>query len=364
MAKKEKLEFAPFGEEKMEEFMWELYGRRVPDSTNMTTSANGGNEQPEESVQMDHMQMLQMLLLKNLMEMSRDNDQDQNTKPAENVIHTMDTEDNQAIPKPEATADEKKVLPENLNPHHPLFLDCAVPMGRKTVLYGPAKLGKSYLTVAIGASNYIRHPLYILIDDGSAGQLDLYKKVLGNKADIITLKMVGDQIEHQETDRMNAANWRIACEFCSEEFRRRNNRFDSITDHVYKSMGIKNDDVKPTVLSTVEAIIEEGVTKKGVDFVCLDSLNALFGDPRKINRVVLQRLFNTIGAKEGITLFVIHHTNKNGEIAGSNATREVFDYVYRLSPGANRGNCLKNESILLLDEEDARYSKPQTFEIK
>jgi hypothetical protein len=345
-------------------YLEKRYGRRVPDSTNKVTSANGGNEQPGENVQMGPMLLLTMMMQNNRVEMSGNNDQDQNTKPAENVIHTMDTEDNQTISKLDATTDEKKILPEDLKPHQPLFLDRAVPMGRKTVLYGPAKLGKSYLSIAIGASNYIRHPLHIIIDDGSAGQVELYKKALGNTAEIYTLKMIDEQIERQEADKMNAATWRILYECNSEDFRRRINRFEDITAHVYKRMGIKNDDVKPTVFSVVEAIIEEAVTKKGVDFVCLDSLNALFGDSRKINRGVLQRLFKTIGDKEDITLLVIHHTNKNGEMAGPNATREVFDYVYRLSPGANNSNCLKNESILLLDEEGARYSKPQTFEIK
>jgi hypothetical protein len=362
---------AGWTEEEIEQNQLEYLKKRsercVPDSTNNAISANSGDEQPGENGQMDLMTMMAMMAMMmqdNRVEMSGNNDQEQNTKTTEDVIHTANTEGNQAIPKPEVMTDEKKILPEDLKPHQPLFLDRAVPMGRKTVLYGPAKLGKSYLSIAIGESKYIRHPLYIIIDDGSAGQLDLYKKVLGNKADIITLKMVDEQIERQEADKMDAATWRIMCEYYSEDLHRRIIRFDNIATHVYKSMGIKNDDVKPTVFSVVEAIIEEAVTKKGVDFVCLDSLNAFLGDPRKISRGVLQRLFKTIGAKEGITLLVIHHTNKNGEMAGPNATREVFDYVYRLSPSANNSNCLKNESILLLDEEDARYSKPQTFEIK
>ena len=139
---------------------------------------------------------------------------------------------------------------------------------------------------------------------------------------------------------------------------------EGIIRRCYKLFGAELDDPKPiNGFVAIEAIIDDAIRNEDIDFICIDSLNKLFGGSKKIDDEKISQLIQ-MAAKENVTLLCVHHTNALGKMAGTNAIVETFDNIYRLSldtfyPTENAG-----EKTLFLYEEYSRYSEEKSSKLK
>jgi len=230
------------------------------------------------------------------------------------------------------------------------------------LLYSPPGGKKSLLSIRVGASEVIKKCLFIITDSSNEFDLSRYTKALGEKAMIVTQKM----FQHKSDRLEDSKQWQIFLESMVVYNLPLNqyhdlNRMDDILNRVKRKYNCKDQVLKVDEATVFCEIISEAV-KIGIDFVCLDSLNGTFGDSRRLNRKTIRRILQT--AKDnGVTLLCIHHTNKAGIIAGSSGISEEFDYICRLADDTTT-SLTRNERRLLLTEEKARYSIPQSYHIK
>jgi hypothetical protein len=282
---------------------------------------------------------------------------------------TKQPQENEASPQQSARLPETSSvvsLEDKPIQNIPTFLDVAFFKSRRSILYSETGVGKSLLSIEVGKSDEFKRPLYILVDSDGGEDVYRYRQILGNKAVVITLKMFQEKAETMERNKRQTADWQILVEsgMMDDIQRRQLHRVQDITDRVYRRMGIKNTDYRGSdPLSVLEATIDEAIEFLKVDSVFIDSINGLFGDVRKINRLMIRRITQQ-AADHKITLVCLHHTNKAGSISGPGAIIEAFDYVYRLSVDPVFNTDSEDETILLLEEEKARYSKPHSFRIK
>jgi hypothetical protein len=275
------------------------------------------------------------------------------------------SQENKNISRPE------ELLPEPLHDEDsdgksmnnmPIFLDAVFYKGRSHVLYSESGAGKSLLSIEIGKSDVFKKPLYILVDSDGGEDLPRYTKTLDDKAIIIGLKNFQKKADRLEQERKNGALCQIfVLGNVAKERYEWYSKLESIMARVQKRMGIKNGDCKPIDnFLVLEKIITKEIQTSGVDFICIDSLNAVAGDPRGFSREKIRHITRK-AADSHVTLLCLHHTNKRGDISGPSAISEEVDYVYRLSRDTSAG---ENDDVLILEEEKARYSKPKTIRIK
>jgi hypothetical protein len=254
----------------------------------------------------------------------------------------------------EPVADAASTISNGM-PRVPTFLGRAIFTGCRTLLYSASKVGKSFLSIAIGCSNSFKRCVYIIIDNNGASDISRYEKNLGPKAIVFTLKNFHERADDIKAKTKNAANCKIFME-CSMNPTARAQLHDAenITTRVYQQMGIADDSKKHTdFVKIFEIVMEEAIKVHKADFVCVDSLNSLVGDVRRINRELIRRITQQ-AADAGITFLVLHHTNSTGKMAGAEVIREEFDYIYQLAKTDEKNR-------LLLNEEGARYSEPQSL---
>jgi hypothetical protein len=246
------------------------------------------------------------------------------------------------------------------NDTKPVFLGVAFYKSRRTLLYSASGVGKSLLSIAVGKQ--FRKCLYILVDNGGGEDLPRYTETLGDKAIIISLKNFQEKGARLEQERDIIAFFEISYIYgVDKEQYKQYLKASNITARICKQLGVNNGDRKPVDnFLVLEEIVIEGIQQWGVDFICIDSLNAVAGDSRRFNREKI-RYITRKAAEAHVTLLSLHHTNKRGYISGPGAISEEFDYVYRLSRDASAEG---NDDVLVLEEEKARYSKPKKIRIR
>jgi hypothetical protein len=245
---------------------------------------------------------------------------------------------------------EKHCLP------HSIFSPC---MGKSVILYAEYGIGKSLLSIGIGLN--FKRPLYILVDIGGSKDISQYK-FLGDNAVIFTLERLQNTQDNMEQERMMEALLYVNISCSNPQWYERYQRLKNTTNYFCNQVGARPQETKVINSFDVLERIMTTAINEGVDFICIDSLNAAVEDVRRVNRKNLQRI-TYAAAKAGVTLLCLHHTNKKGDMSGSAVIGEAFDYVCRLSVDTTYSG-ESNEAVLILDEEKARYSKPQSFRIK
>jgi len=222
---------------------------------------------------------------------------------------------------------------------------------------------KSMLSKFIGALRIFHNCLYIIVDSSNSIDLSSYRKTLGEKAIIISQKMFEDKVDGLEDTK----RWKIFLESMlvfnlpAKQYHE-GKRFEEILCRVKRKYNSGNNVSKIDEITILQEIIREAI-KMGTDFICIDSLNALIGDSRRLHRKSIKRILQP-ARENGVTLLCLHHTNKAGIIAGSSGISEEFDYVCRLSNDTTATRLERNERRLVLTEEKARYSIPQAYHIK
>jgi len=247
----------------------------------------------------------------------------------------------------------------------PILFGKAFYKNARNLVVAPAGGFKSFLSINLAANEEFQKCLFIILDSSNEYDLLRYTEALGNKAIIITL----ESFQNKEDALKNTRRWDAILESMmvygfGAELYRDFRHAEEIKNSIFKKYGIKEGaNVSIDEVSVLNAIIIEAIKTMGIDFVCIDSLNALIGDSRKLNRKTIRRITELAIANK-VTLLCIHHTNKLGQIAGSSSISEEFDYIARLSLDKPSIQTINNETILLLSEEKARYSKKQTYQAK
>jgi hypothetical protein len=126
-------------------------------------------------------------------------------------------------------------------------------------------------------------------------------------------------------------------------------KFITRREVLQKQYGIKQENGLDNVL-VFEHIMDE-IKEEKFDFVCIDSLNALLGNPNKITRKVLERIIDKV-TEINATLLIVHHINKKGEVSGTSDLGNTVDSVYILSESKD------DKNVLVLEETKARH-KPK-----
>jgi hypothetical protein len=268
--------------------------------------------------------------------------EEKNTKTAEDVIHTANTEGNQGIQEPEKASSSP-------TEHPPLLFNTTVYRGRNNLLYSPGGVGKSLLSMEIARSNHVKRPVFILREDYSGNQIETYRRLVGEKAIIITMKDWEATKKGIIEGDHSKANIEIMLQYANPTYRKMRN----IADAVLSKMGLSKGE-KPDDFTIFNAIVKVAIGE-GADFICVDSLNALTGGRSKIDRRIIERIFQPLFGKS-ITFLLIHHANKKGEIYGGVNSFDAFDHVYRLSK-ISSGASAPGAKTFVLDEVKSRHGE-------
>jgi hypothetical protein len=244
----------------------------------------------------------------------------------------------------------------------PIYKEVAFYRGYLNLLYSSTGGMKSLLSIDVG--NEFKKCLYILVDKDNRSELSRYVNRLGSKANIITLKNIQHKTDAIQSSKKVYADFQIMHFIKNKEKFKEYCAVEDITGRIYKGMGIAGlQDKVIKELEVLDAIIADAIDNFHIDFICLDSLNGLFGDTNRLNRMAIRKLTQRAVENE-ITMLCIHHDNGKGEIAGRKSIAEEFDYIYRILPDNAVTDLPDNEKVILLVEEKASYSNPKTFRFK
>jgi KaiC/GvpD/RAD55 family RecA-like ATPase len=235
---------------------------------------------------------------------------------------------------------------ENLKPMFGSFFN----VGETIVLASSGGTGKSLLSIEVAKSKLIKKALFLTIEDYSKNQLPRYLAGLEkDRFEIISGAKWRNLFNMVKKSIKDGVNFQVMMESATpmtfQHMQRRR-------EHLLRQYGI-NEAVFLDNLLVFEILMEQ-ICKMGFDFVCVDSLNALFGHPSKISRTTLERLIS-IPTAHKITLLLIHHINKKGEITGTSDIVNVVDSVYTLTKDSQKDN----ETTLILEEVKSRHKDQQ-----
>jgi hypothetical protein len=237
----------------------------------------------------------------------------------------------------------------------PLLFDKFFNTGENIILASRAGVGKSWLSIELAKNEKIKKALFLTIEDYNRRQLPRYFKSLSlEKVDVISHETWSNYVRTIKYAMIEKINLRSLFESQNIPYLRFVNR----REQLLRQYGIKEENGLDGVL-VFEHLMEE-LKETDYDFICIDSLNALLGSPNKITRQVIERIIAE-PSKRHITLLIIHHINKKGEITGNSELVNVVDSAYILSKNKDK------DKELILEEVKARFKEKEevaTMEMK
>ena len=240
-----------------------------------------------------------------------------------------------------------------------LFGDVSIYKGKSNLLYADAKSGKTFFSIEVAKSEYVKKPLFITLDDFSPDlNLRYEANLAGKNYDLIKLDDFDSTYEIALKERKRHAEEETLKDIALSNYR----RIKIYTRQNYVDMGIikKRSDALDKV-AVFKKIIVEALDDE-YDFICLDCLHSIVeGNGRSLNRDQLISILKPISERH-VTFLLIHHTNKDPETMSlTHELRYVFDNIYRLELKKNFDD---GSSDLELIEENARHNTPHVVTIK
>lgn len=237
----------------------------------------------------------------------------------------------------------------------PLFGGAAIYQGKNNLLYGDAKVGKTYFSIEVAKSERIKKPLFILLEDYSSDQAKRYEANLAGKDySLIKLKDFGAAYNKERKAREGQADLETLFDANMPNY----HRLKVLKRENYREYGLIDKTGKLDRLAVMEKILDDAI-KDGNDFICIDPLLALMENWQKANRSNIENLISKI-SKHHITLLLIHHTNAQGKMALKYDLKNAFDNIYKLEELARNNDGAE----LKLIEEGARDNAPHDLVIK
>lgn len=241
-----------------------------------------------------------------------------------------------------------------------LFLDVAFPKNEKSILVSPSKVGKSFISIEVGSSEKIKHPLYIFVDDQDSPQLQRYKNKLGDKATIIDYNMFNEKREELKKEYKKKKNMKLLF----EQMIQYSDKYNKIEKNIFKLLFdnwvIDNESKHNSFeVDIIEYIVKSVAEEKEIDFICIDSLSAIFGVSQRLKRAYIDSIIK-IANRHKASLLIIHHTTGDDiTMQNKSAISGSFDNEYLLS----HEKSIDNINILKLIGI-SRYSGRKSFMIK
>jgi predicted ATP-dependent serine protease len=244
----------------------------------------------------------------------------------------------------------KSKKPENI----PLFKDSngdgIVYKGQTSLLYSDPKVGKTLFSIEIAKSNEIKKPLFILLDDISDRQRYRYESLISNK---------------QDTKLITEDRWKEKKEIIKKEMQEKNKEQamqNVMWEHFVTTYSAecvmdmqkeikklnKESGIEETTLLNdflvLERIMNEAVSDS-VDFIYIDTLRGLMGKTIILNYAILNKIIN-IPSKNNITTLLLHHTNKDNEVATTKDLERIVDNIYQLSKDESSNDSGKSYLVI------------------
>lgn len=233
----------------------------------------------------------------------------------------------------------------------PLLFDSIFFKGQNNLMYSKRKAGKTKLAMEVAKSPLIRRPAFILREDYNDCQADDFRCIVGDKAIIVTMQDWHNTREEIEAKKSSANFREILLQCVNPEYR----KIQNISKSVWAQAGKLKKSSKSPDIAIFHAVVEK-LINQGVDFICLDSLNALLGGTTNFGRDTIESILEPMSGT-GVTFLLIHHENKNGKMFGSENLPASFDHIYHLELQRKEGR-----EILTLDEE-SRNTAPNNLTI-
>jgi predicted ATP-dependent serine protease len=259
----------------------------------------------------------------------------------------------------------KSKKPENI----PLFKDSngdgIVYKGQTSLLYSDPKVGKTLLSIEIAKSSEIKKPLFILLDDSSDRQHYRYESLISNKPG--TKLITEDRWEEKKEiikKEMQEKNKEQAMQNVLLNFFPEKNSVELVMDmqkeikKLNKESGIEEKTLLNDFL-VLKRIMNEAVSDD-VDFICIDTLRGLMGKTIILNYAILNKIIN-IPSKNNITTLLLHHTNKDHEVATSKDLERKVDNIYKLSKDISNNDSGKSYLVI---ETESRYGPCPSVKIE
>ncbi|GHV83691.1 hypothetical protein AGMMS50212_10310 [Spirochaetia bacterium] len=238
--------------------------------------------------------------------------------------------------------ENKERIVNSLNNPKPLLFDHFCYKGETIVLASKGGVGKSLMSIEVVKNPNVKKALFLLLEDYSGKQLVRYTNALPkDKFEIISCskwREICSSVKYAMVSNIN----KIAVFdskmpiFCKKLQQRR--------EELLKKYNIQETQGLDNIL--VYEYLMDNIVNLGFDFICIDSLNALLGNPNRICRSVLERIIQKT-TEFNMTLLIIHHINKKGEITGNSDLVNVVDSAYILN--------IESENNLSITEIKSRH---------
>ncbi|MDR3058589.1 MAG: AAA family ATPase [Prevotella sp.] len=262
---------------------------------------------------------------------------------------------------------DKEVVSARFDDAKPLFLDHFFYKGESIVLASKAGIGKSWLSIEIAKNSNIKKPLFFTLEDYNERQIPRYLNSLNElkegNLEIIGYKNWTKMFNSILTSMKEKLNFKAIQETVTKLYSAQYYEISRRRDQLEKQHGIKKELGLDNILVFEQFM--EILKDSDFDFICIDSLNALLGNPNRITRRVLERIISKT-TEQGKTLLLIHHINKKGDIAGSSDLINTVDSAYILMEEVKKGpnDDEDNDKTFVLEEIKARYKRGKRESVK
>jgi len=227
-------------------------------------------------------------------------------------------------------------------------------LGSTILLVSARGLGKTLFSIFLANSEHIKAPYFLALEDYSSWQRERYRQGLKN----------------QNARFISRKNWDLFyedillnIELLTEKFATANTLMESDPLFVFNvqyqknlrkvkySFGVPEEKEKLDFLMVFLFFIDK--IKGTADFLCVDTLLAM-QQGKTFTRKDLERLIRP-ASDAGITLLLLHHTNKKGDVHGVSEIQNAVDEVVKLS---FFGKDDDDNDVLRLNVEKSRFCEP------
>ena len=221
-----------------------------------------------------------------------------------------------------------------------------------TLFYGERGVGKTLATIMLANSDNISKPYIIPLEDYNGLQMSRYRDGLKNpNAEIMTRKL-WDKWHDFIRNEILAIIGNYAMVEAIQDHQMSNSFLKSLKTHLkrLKSEFGLDGHLKHSFLTSLCMLVAK-LKEQGIDLLIIDSFHALQQNSR-FQRKELEFLLRTVAEAE-LTLILVHHTNKKGELEGIQELQNVVDGICRIDKVGKDEN--SGDDFIRITMEKSRF---------